>query len=56
MTFEKTFAVSIPTDNGFIGRACDAEECGQYFKVLFKDLHETMHCPYCGNAFARAVC
>ena len=31
----KTFKISIPTDaEGFIGRACDAPGCKQYFKIV----------------------
>jgi len=54
VTFEKSFAISIPTDNGFIGLACDSEVCGQYFKLHLEDLQETMHCPYCGDAFDKS--
>jgi hypothetical protein len=54
VTFEKSFAISIPTDNGFIGRACNDDECGQYFKVLLEDLKETMYCPYCGATFDKS--
>lgn len=50
----KSFVITIPTDNGFVGRACDASECKQYFKVLTADLKEHMYCPYCGESFSKS--
>lgn len=50
----KTFLISIPTDeDGFLGRACDAPGCKQYFKICLPDHRETPHCPYCGEEFHR---
>ncbi len=52
MTSTKTFSVSIPSDeDGFIGRACDAQGCKQYFKILVPHHKSTLHCPYCGQSF-----
>ena len=51
MSHELTFQVSIPTDEGFVGRACANPDCGQYFKVLLADHQEELHCPYCGIEF-----
>ena len=54
MTHTKTFVISIPTDEaGFVGRACDAPGCKQYFKILVPDNKDTLHCPYCGQSFDR---
>jgi len=50
----KTFKISIPTDaEGFIGRACDAPGCKQYFKIYVPDHGDRLHCPYCGAQFSR---
>jgi uncharacterized Zn-finger protein len=46
-----TFNISIPTDNGFIGRACNNSECGQYFKIFAASRKNLMYCPYCGSEF-----
>lgn len=46
-----TFTISVPTDNGFIGRACNNPECGQYFKIFADSRKNPMYCPYCGSAF-----
>lgn len=46
-----TITVSIPTDEGFVGRACNNPECGQYFKIFIKTNHDVMFCPYCGSEF-----
>ena len=55
MSDTKTFLVSILTDSdGFVGRSCDAPECGQYFKVHVSDHKETLFCPYCGKSFSRS--
>jgi Zn finger protein HypA/HybF involved in hydrogenase expression len=49
----KTFQiqVSVPTDAGFLGHACNAPDCGQYFKVHEDDRVDLMQCPYCGTEF-----
>ncbi len=52
----KTFQIAVPTDDdGFIGRACDNPECGQYFKVFLANHQEHLHCPYCGNRFHKSA-
>lgn len=49
-----SFKVSMPTDDeGFIGRACDSTDCGQYFKILVTDYKEDLYCPYCGAKFGK---
>jgi DNA-directed RNA polymerase subunit RPC12/RpoP len=54
MTRYKTFKIAIPTDaNGFVGRACDAPGCNQYFKIYVPDHGDYLHCPYCGVRFSR---
>lgn len=47
-----TFTVSIPTDNGFIGRACNNPSCEQYFKIFVDSQKSEMYCPYCGSQFS----
>jgi uncharacterized Zn-finger protein len=51
MSHELTFEIAIPTDEGFVGRACDAPECQQYFKIYLADHREHLYCPYCGIEF-----
>ncbi|MFK7910444.1 MAG: hypothetical protein AB8F34_07550 [Akkermansiaceae bacterium] len=46
--------VSVPTDNGFLGHACNAPGCGQYFKVHENDRVDLMNCPYCGDQFTQS--
>ncbi len=54
MSRYKTFKIAIPTDaDGFVGRACDAPGCKQYFKIYVSDYGEYLHCPYCGVRFSR---
>lgn len=54
MSHYKTFKISIPTDaDGFVGRACDAPDCKQYFKVYVPDHGDKLNCPYCGVQFSR---
>lgn len=43
------FTVSLPTDEGYIGRECNNAECGRYFRVHGDDLQDHMCCPYCGQ-------
>jgi len=49
-----TFKISIPTDDGFIGRECKNPECKKYFKVHFTSLKDKMYCPYCGILFDKS--
>jgi len=46
-----TISVRIPSDAGFVGRACKNTECEQYFKVSEESCNEIMYCPYCGDSF-----
>ena len=49
-----TFKIAIPTDaDGFVGRACDAPGCKQYFKIYVPDHGDFLYCPYCGTRFSR---
>lgn len=47
------FQVTVPSDNGFIGRLCKASDCGRYFKVSVDSIRDEMFCPYCGTRFSR---
>jgi len=47
-----SFEVSVPTDEGFIGRSCNNPECQRYFKVHVESLRQEMFCPYCGTQFS----
>ena len=42
------FTISIPTDEGFIGRKCNNLDCQRYFRVYADSLKHEMFCPYCG--------
>jgi Zn finger protein HypA/HybF involved in hydrogenase expression len=42
-----SFTISIPTDNGFIGRECN--NCNKYFKIKVEHIKSEMYCPYCGT-------
>ena len=42
-----TYTLSIPTDNGFIGRECNS--CNKYFKIYLDDKKDNLYCPYCGT-------
>lgn len=54
MSRYKTFKIAIPSDaDGFVGRACDAPDCKQYFKIYVQDHGDYLHCPYCGVRFSR---
>lgn len=54
VTQYKTFKIALPTDaDGFVGRACDAPDCKQYFKIYVPDHGDYLHCPYCGVRFPR---
>ncbi len=52
MNNKLTFTVTIPTDEGFVGRACNNPECGQYFKIFVESNKDVMFCPYCGLDFS----
>jgi Zn finger protein HypA/HybF involved in hydrogenase expression len=43
----KTFTITIPTENGFVGNACKATACQKYFKIDQNKIDE-IYCPYCG--------
>ena len=45
------FSIGIPLEEGFLGRECNAPECGRHFKVHQESLKPDMHCPYCGDRF-----
>ena len=47
------FKVSIPSDDGFIGRSCKNPQCGRYFKIELDSLRDNMFCPYCGQQFSK---
>jgi len=49
-----TFKISIPSDNGFVGRECKNPECKRYFKVLITSFKDKMFCPYCGTLFDKS--
>ena len=49
----RRFQVSIPTDEGFIGRSCSNSQCGKYFKIKLDSIQDNMFCPYCGQQFSR---
>jgi hypothetical protein len=48
------FKISIPSDNGFVGRACKNPECKRYFKVHLTSFKDKMYCPYCGTLFDKS--
>ncbi len=45
---EMFFSISVPTDEGFLGRECDVPSCRRYFRVHKSSLRPSMYCPYCG--------
>lgn len=47
------FEVSVPTDQGFIGRSCKNPDCERYFKIRVDSLKQEMFCPYCGTCFSK---
>jgi predicted Zn-ribbon and HTH transcriptional regulator len=47
------FNVSVPTEQGFVGRSCKSPDCNRYFKVRIESLREEMFCPYCGTSFSK---
>ena len=48
-----SFSLTVPTDNGFIGRSCSNLGCGKYFKIKVDTAQERMFCPYCGFQFSK---
>lgn len=48
-----SFQVTVPTDNGYVGRSCANSNCGKYFKIKVEHLREMMFCPYCGLQFSK---
>lgn len=48
-----TFSVSVPTENGFLGRECNNPECKKYFKIHTDSMKDEMYCPYCGVMFKK---
>ncbi len=46
------FKISVPTDNGYLGRECNSPSCKKYFKVHSGSIKSEMHCPYCGMEFS----
>jgi hypothetical protein len=46
-----SFKISIPTENGFVGRECNNSDCKRYFKIHQESLKEDMYCPYCSKLF-----
>lgn len=47
-----SFEVSLPIDEGFVGRSCNNPDCQRYFKVDVGALKDRMFCPYCGTRFS----
>jgi len=48
-----SFTVTFPTEAGFIGRECNAANCGRCFKVHEDSLRDELYCPYCGQRFRK---
>lgn len=48
-----SFSLTVPTDNGFIGRSCGNPNCGKYFKIKADTSQERVFCPYCGFQFSK---
>jgi len=46
------FKISVPTDEGFLGRECNSPDCMKYFRVHTGSIRDTMNCPYCGQRFS----
>jgi len=49
---ELRFSVSLPTDEGFLGRECNNPQCSRYFRVHMDSIADEMLCPYCAQRFA----
>ncbi len=52
MSNNLTFQISIPTDEGFLGRECNNPDCKKYFRVFVESVEEELYCPYCGRKFS----
>lgn len=46
-----SFKISIPTEDGFVGRECNNVDCKRYFKIHKTSFQDNMYCPYCGKVF-----
>lgn len=46
------FTISVPTDEGFLGRECNSLTCQKYFRVHVDSIKDRMICPYCGTDFS----
>ena len=46
------FKISVPSDEGFLGRECNSPDCLKYFRVHTDSIRDTMNCPYCGQLFS----
>lgn len=49
-----SFQISMPTDEGFVGRKCGNPACARYFKVHVDSHRDEMYCPYCGDRFDKS--
>lgn len=49
---EVQFHISVPTDEGFLGRECDNSRCKRYFRVYSESIRSKMFCPYCATEFS----
>ncbi|MEI7847868.1 MAG: hypothetical protein WCK35_18855 [Chloroflexota bacterium] len=49
-----SFKVSIPTQDGFVGRECNNPSCKKYFQVFTDSLDDAFICPYCGTESANS--
>jgi hypothetical protein len=47
------FTISLPTDEGYLGRECKNPDCHRYFRIHSDDVQEQMFCPYCGQQFPK---
>lgn len=46
-----TFKISIPNEDGFVGRECNNPECKRYYKIHQESFKDDIYCPYCGELF-----
>lgn len=49
-----SFKITIPTDEGFIGRQCKNPDCNKYFRIYHESIKENIYCPYCGVLFEKS--
>src|SRR5436309_15766407 len=47
------FTISLPTDEGYIGRECKHSDCHRYFRIHSDDIRGQMFCPYCGERYGK---